>query len=207
MVGRMIALEGGEGCGKSTQARLLAERLMASGREVVLTREPGGSPGAEEIRKLLVTGDPERWDADAEALLFIAARADHIARTILPALRAGKWVVSDRFVLSNYAYQGDVRGFGVDRLQALHRITFGPFRELLGDVRHIILDIDPAVGLARSATRRTDATRFEQFGPTFHADLRAAYLKLGSMFRVVHVVDAGRMAGEVADDVFRIATG
>ena len=120
--GRFISLEGGEGVGKSTQSRALAGALRARGIEVVETREPGGSPGAEAIRKLLLEGGADRWGARAEALLFAAARADHVDKTILPALEAGRWVICDRFLDSSIAYQGGADGLGADAIRALHAV-------------------------------------------------------------------------------------
>jgi dTMP kinase len=132
--GRFISLEGGEGAGKSTQLEALAQALRARGFEVVETREPGGSPGAESIRKLLLEGGDERWTPEAEALLFAAARADHVARTIRPALERGAWVLSDRFLDSSLAYQGGAAGVGIETVRKLHDIGshgFLPDRTLL----------------------------------------------------------------------------
>lgn len=209
MIGRLITLEGGEGCGKSTQAVRLVENLNRNGIETILTREPGGSPGAEEIRKLLVEGMPDRWNVDAEVLLFLAARADHIARTIRPAIEAGKWVVSDRFVLSSYAYQGIVRGFGHERVRDLHQIVFGGVSSMIiPDLRVILLDIDPTIGAARCAEKKKNKEdRFERFGPDFHEELRSAYLRLArDMASVITCVDASLPISEVANQVYRIAT-
>lgn len=121
--GRFITLEGGEGVGKSTQIAALADALTAAGVDVVVTREPGGSPGAEAIRALLLQGDESRWGARAEALLFAAARADHLDKTILPALEAGKWVLSDRFVDSSLAYQGGAGGLGVEQVRSINNFA------------------------------------------------------------------------------------
>jgi dTMP kinase len=123
--GRFISLEGGEGAGKSTQVRALAEALEKRGIQVVVTREPGGSAGAEAIRELLLGGDEDRWGAQAEALLFAAARADHVATTIVPALEAGKWVLSDRFVDSSLAYQGGAGGLGIEAVRAINAFATG----------------------------------------------------------------------------------
>src|SRR5258705_12744935 len=120
--GKFISFEGGEGAGKSTQARLLKPALEARGYSVLLTREPGGSPGAEQIRKLLVEGEPDRWTPLAETLLFLAARADHVVRVIEPVLAAGLWVISDRFSDSTYVYQGIARGLGMDCVQKLQQV-------------------------------------------------------------------------------------
>jgi dTMP kinase len=123
--GRFISLEGGEGAGKSTQVRALGEALEKRGLHVVVTREPGGSAGAEAIRELLLGGDEDRWGAQAEALLFAAARADHVATTIVPALEAGKWVLSDRFVDSSLAYQGGAGGLGIEAVRAINAFAAG----------------------------------------------------------------------------------
>lgn len=158
MTGRFITLEGGEGVGKSTQARSLAAALRARGLEVVETREPGGSPGAEAIRQLLLQGEMDRWTAAAEALLFAAARADHVARTIKPALAAGKWVVCDRFLDSSIAYQGIVGHVGADNVRRLHDIGsdgFLPDRTLL---------LMMATRAAAERTRARDGEDADRFG-------------------------------------------
>ena len=125
--GRFISLEGGEGVGKSTQARALAEALSERGIDCLLTREPGGSEGAEAIRNLLLGGDDDRWSIRAEALLFAAARADHVEKTIKPALDEGRWVLSDRFLDSSLAYQGGAGGLGIEQVRALHEFGSGGF--------------------------------------------------------------------------------
>ncbi|MGX7926044.1 dTMP kinase [Tsuneonella sp. HG094] len=147
--GRFIAFEGGEGCGKSTQARLLAQALRECGESVVLTREPGGTPGAEEIRALLLNPVGEGWGPQAEALLFAAARADHVARLIRPSLFEGKWVVCDRFVDSSRAYQGGAGGVGDEVVRQLHQIGSGGLRPDLT----ILLTVDPATALERTSAR------------------------------------------------------
>ncbi|MGY6638290.1 MAG: dTMP kinase [Erythrobacter sp.] len=152
--GKFIAFEGGEGAGKSTQARLLAEALRARGRGVVVTREPGGTPGAEAIRALLLAPPGEGWGAQAEALLFAAARADHIARLIRPALARGEWVVCDRFVDSSRAYQGGAGGLGDEAILALHRFGSDGLRPDLV----ILLEADEAVLAERLALRDGDAS-------------------------------------------------
>jgi len=123
--GKFIALEGGEGVGKSTQVKALADALRSRGIDVVVTREPGGSEGAERIRDLLLTGTDDRWSAEAEALLFAAARADHVAKTIRPALEAGRWVLSDRFVDSSLAYQGGAGGLGIEVVRSINAFAIG----------------------------------------------------------------------------------
>jgi dTMP kinase len=151
--GKFIAFEGGEGCGKSTQARLLADALRARGIEVELTREPGGTPGAEAIRALLLDPPGEGWGPQAEALLFAAARADHVARLIRPALAEGRWVVSDRYVDSSRAYQGGAGGVGDEAVRTLHAIGSGSLRPDLT----ILLTVDPDAAVARTRARDGDA--------------------------------------------------
>ena len=172
MTGRFITLEGGEGTGKSTQGKRLARALEEKGLSVVLTREPGGSPGAEEIRTLLVNGAPGRWDAMTETLLMYAARADHVGRTIGPALVAGKWVVCDRFSDSTYAYQGAGRGLERETIRRLDALVLDDFKPDLT----LVLDLDVDVGLKR-AMARSGATenRFEQFDRDFHQRLRQSF--------------------------------
>ena len=123
--GRFISLEGGEGVGKSTQVKALADALRDRGIEVVVTREPGGSDGAEKIRELLLTGDDDRWGAEAEALLFAAARTDHVDKVIRPAIEEGKWVLSDRFIDSSLAYQGGARELGIEAVRAINAFGIG----------------------------------------------------------------------------------
>jgi dTMP kinase len=151
--GRFIAFEGGEGCGKSTQARMLAQALCARGLPVELTREPGGTPGAEAIRALLLDPPGEGWGPEAEALLFAAARADHVARLIRPALAEGRWVISDRFVDSSRAYQGGAGGVGDEAVQALHQIGSAGLRPDLT----ILLTVDADEAIARTRARDGDA--------------------------------------------------
>lgn len=164
MPGRFITLEGGEGAGKSTQAALLAERLRHAGHLVDVTREPGGTAGAEAIRTLLVTGDADRWSAVTEACLVNAARADHVARRIQPALADGRWVVCDRFVDSTLAYQGAGKGVDAGVLRTLHRIAAA---DLWPDLT-LILTLPVADGLARAASRTAAAARFEAHDTAFH---------------------------------------
>jgi dTMP kinase len=172
--GRFITLEGGEGAGKSTQVRRLAERLTARGHRVVATREPGGSPGAETIRELLVTGQADRWSPVTETLLMYAARRDHIERTIAPALAAGEWVVSDRFADSTRAYQGAGGGAPASLIQTLERHVLGETRPDLT----LILDLPADVGMARTMNRNHAETRFEVKGAAFHERLREGFLAI-----------------------------
>ncbi|MFN6934455.1 MAG: dTMP kinase, partial [Tsuneonella sp.] len=151
--GRFIAFEGGEGCGKSTQARMLADALRGRGLIVELTREPGGTPGAEAIRSLLLDPPGSGWGPEAEALLFAAARADHVARLIRPAIAQGHWVISDRFVDSSRAYQGGAGGIGDESVVALHAIGSQGLRPDLT----ILLTVDPDIAVARTRARDGDA--------------------------------------------------
>src|SRR5581483_7523410 len=172
MTGKFSTLEGGEGTGKSTQGKRLARALEDKGLPVLLTREPGGSPGAEEIRALLVNGAPGRWDAMTETLLMYAARADHVGRSIGPALLAGKWVVFDRFSDSTYAYQGAGRGLERETIRRLDALVLDDFKPDLT----LVLDLDVEVGLKRAAARSGAAeNRFEQFDRDFHQRLRQAF--------------------------------
>ena len=168
-----ISFEGIDGSGKSTQARLLSEQLSALGRDVILTREPGGSPGAEEIRRLVLEGESDRWSATTELLLFTAARRDHLERTILPALNDGKIVITDRFADSSRIYQGLGRaelGTLVDRL---HELVIGREPDLT-----ILVDMDPEVGLSRALGRQDGEDRFEGFGLEMQQRMREGFLKL-----------------------------
>lgn len=193
--GRFVSFEGIDGSGKSTQARLLAERLRANGQDVVLTREPGGSPGAEEIRALVLQGDPDRWSAETELLLFTAARRDHLERTIRPALARGATVLCDRFADSSRAYQG--RGDRRAMVDALHKLMIGIEPDLT-----ILIDMDPAAGLARAKSRATAEERFEDFGLGLQQEMRSVFLSLASAdpdrFRVI---DGDRTQDAVARDI------
>jgi len=169
--GRFITLEGGEGAGKSTQIGLLQAFLRGQGREVVTSREPGGSPGAEMIRKLLVEGPADAWDGPTEALLMFAARRDHLVRTVWPAIERGAWVISDRFADSTRAYQGHGHGLPLDRIELLYTVAVGNFAPDLT----LILDLPVDIGLARAAARRGAETRFEGLGPGFHERVRSGF--------------------------------
>jgi len=174
--GHFISFEGGEGAGKSTQIRKLAARLEGLGRRVALTREPGGSPGAESLRDLLVQGAADRWSPLAETLILYAARADHLERRIRPALGEGAWVLCDRFADSTRAYQGAGGGTSADVIAALERAVIGEdWPELT-----LILDLSPAAGLARAAQRGGAEQRFESKGLAFHERLRAGFLEIAA---------------------------
>ena len=189
--GRFVTLEGGEGVGKSTQARRLAEALRARGLEVVETREPGGSPGAEAIRRLLLEGEVDRWTPETEALLFAAARADHVARTILPALERGAWVVCDRFLDSSLAYQGGAGGVGTEAVLRLHEVGS---RGVLPD-RTLLLDLGTEAGAARAADRDEGAPdRFGRKSGYYHAEVASSFRALAERwpdrFRIVDAAGA-----------------
>jgi dTMP kinase len=173
VAGRFITLEGGEGVGKSTQLKRLAEALRTRGVEVVETREPGGSPGAEAIRRLLLEGEAERWTPEAEALLFAAARADHVARTIRPALDRGEWVLCDRFLDSSIAYQGAAGGVGIEAVRALHGVGSHGF---LPD-RTLLLELPETLAAERMGGRG-GPDRMEAKGPTYHRAVAAAFAAL-----------------------------
>lgn len=172
--GRFITLEGGEGAGKSTQVARLAGWLRSRGHEVVATREPGGSPGAEMIRKLLVEGPAERWDGTTEALLHFAARRDHLRQTVWPALTRGAWVISDRFADSTRAYQGYGHGLDLGTLERLYEAAVGDFRPDLT----LILDLPVDAGLARAGARRGVETRYESLPREFHERVRDGFLRI-----------------------------
>ncbi|WP_242915657.1 dTMP kinase [Brevundimonas pishanensis] len=198
MRGRFITFEGGEGAGKTTQARLLAERLRERGIDVVQTREPGGSPGAEEIRAIAVSGDAERWSARTETLLMYASRSDHLERKILPALEEGKWVVCDRFADSSRAYQGAGGGAPESLIEALDKHVVGDNQPNLT----VVFDIPVEVGLERAFGRGLFETRFESKGLEFHQKLREGFLEVAVRHpeRCV-VLDA---TGEVEDVAERL---
>ncbi|WP_082463835.1 dTMP kinase [Sphingomonas sp. Leaf17] len=198
MIGRFISLEGGEGAGKSTQVRALAMALEARGIVVVITREPGGSDGAEAIRALLMQGDVARWSPQAETLLFAAARADHVERTIRPALDAGRWVLTDRYVDSTRAYQG-IGGVDDDAILALHRFGSGG---LMPD-RTFLLGLPVEQGVARATARDgAAADRFAARGEGFHLAVAQGFERIARDDRDrVRLIDASRPAAHVTADI------
>ncbi len=199
--GRFITFEGIDGSGKSTQARALAESLESEGRPVLLTREPGGSPGAEEIRRLLVQGDGARWSAETEILLFTAARRDHLEKTVEPALVAGTTVISDRFADSTRVYQGaargDLRGL-VDRLHA----------DMIGTEPHLtfIIDVEPGAALARGLARNSGEDRFEDLGLAFQTRLAHGFRALAKEFpHRCHLIDGNRSVEAIRREIAQLA--
>lgn len=193
--GRFITLEGGEGAGKSTQAKKLAAALKKSGIACITTREPGGSPGAEKIRDLIVHGEKGRWEPLTETFLIFAARADHVVRTIKPALARGKWVICDRFTDSTFAYQGAGRGLARETIRRLDALALHDFHPDLT----FVLDLPVKAGLARTLKRPDGATRFESFDTAFHERLRRAFLDIARREKERCVVIDAEMD---ADDVF-----
>jgi len=192
-----ITFEGIDGSGKSTQARLLSERLKSQGRDVILTREPGGAPGAEDIRKLLVEGDPGRWSAETEILLFTAARRDHLERTIRPALERGAVVISDRFADSTRVYQGAARSNLRDTVDTLHSLMIG-----IEPTVTLILDTDPDAALTRGLARKSGEDRFEDMGLSFQHALRKGFRQLAdSAPERCILIDGDRPIETVAADV------
>jgi dTMP kinase len=198
--GLFISLEGIDGAGKSTQSRLLAEHLRGLGRDVIETREPGGAAGAEDIRKLLVEGDPDRWSPETEILLFSAARRDHLERTIAPALARGAVVICDRFADSTRVYQGAARGDLRDLVDDIHARVIGVEPDLT-----LILDMDPAVALARGLARQSGEDRFEDMGLPFQERLRSGFQALARDFPDrCAMVDANQAPEAIAQDIARI---
>ena len=201
--GKFITFEGGEGAGKSTQSRLLAERLEAGGLSVVRTREPGGTEGADAIRKLLVEGAADRWDPKTELLLHYAARRDHVVRVIEPALARGQWVVCDRFADSTMAYQGYGHQLGRAVIEAVDAAVLGTMQTDMT----IIMDLDPSVGLARAKARSPDPSRYERLDAGFHARMRAGFLEIAAKEpeRCIVVDAASGPVDTVAAEIWKIA--
>jgi len=200
--GLFITFEGIDGSGKSTQARRLAAHLQAQGRAVRLTREPGGSPGAEDIRRLVLEGDADRWSPETEILLFTAARRDHLERTIQPALAAGEVVICDRFADSTRMYQGLGRAELRTLVDQLHALMIGREPDLT-----FLVDIDAETGLARALGRAGGEERFESMGLDMQTRMRDGFLALaGEHPDRVRVIDGARPEDAVAADIARIAT-
>ncbi len=197
MAGRFITFEGIDGSGKSTQSRRFDEKLRALGHDVILTREPGGSTGAEQIRELVLTGDPDRWSAETELLLFTAARRDHLEKTIEPALAAGRTIVCDRFADSTRVYQGATRGDLRAKVDALHALMIGREPDMT-----FIIDMDPTIALERGLARKSGEDRFEDFGLGFQETLRRGFLAIANTFadRCI-VIDGNRTADQIASEI------
>ena len=195
--GKFISFEGIDGCGKSTQAKILSEELIACGHKILLTREPGGSDGAEEIRNLLLTGNTDRWSAETEILLFTAARRDHLERTILPALENELAVICDRFSDSTRVYQGVTRGDLRDLVDQLDSAMIPRQPDIT-----VLIDLDPNISLARAIERSNNEARFEDFGVEMQIKLRKGFLSLAHEFpNRFMVIDGNRTEVEVAENI------
>jgi len=195
--GKFISFEGIDGCGKSTQAKILSEKLISCGHKILLTREPGGSDGAEEIRNLLLTGNTDRWSAETEILLFTAARRDHLERTILPALENGLAVICDRFSDSTRVYQGVTRGDLRDLVDQLDSAMIPRQPDIT-----VLIDLDPNISLARAIERSNNEARFEDFGVEMQIKLRKGFLSLAHEFpNRFMVIDGNRTEAEVAENI------
>ena len=196
--GLFISFEGIDGSGKSTQTKRLAKRLQQDGHEVVLTREPGGSVGAEEIRALVLQGDPERWSAETEILLFTAARRDHLECVILPALSAGKIVICDRFADSTRMYQGISRGNLREIVDRLHDLMIPRDPDVT-----LLIDMDPEIGLSRAKARSTKEERFEDFGLQLQQTMREGFLTLAKEYSDrFRVIDGHGDADQIAEKIY-----
>lgn len=201
--GFFITLEGGDGCGKTTQRQMLVDFLQKQGIDFICTREPGGSPAAEEIRQIILSGGKEKWDSISETLLFFAARRSHLVETIWPALKAGKWVISDRFADSTMAYQGYGRADGLLKksdIENLYSLVAGDFKPDLT----IILDMEPEAALAR-VSQRGEKDRMEGMDLSFHHNLRNAFLDIAKNepARCV-VINANQTAEQVHADIVKV---
>ena len=198
--GKFISFEGIDGCGKSTQAKILSTKLTDCGNKVLLTREPGGSEGAEEIRNLLLKGNPDRWSAETELLLFTAARRDHLERTILPALESGTTVICDRFSDSTRVYQGVTRGDLRDLVDKLDDAMIPRQPDIT-----FLIDLDPNIGLTRALERSNTEARFEEFGLEMQIKLREGFLNLANEFpKRFMVVDGNRSEAEVSQTISKL---
>ncbi len=197
----MIVIDGIDGSGKGVQSRLLLQAFRDAGESVLLTREPGGSPAAEDIRELLVKGEPQKWDAMTELLLMYASRRAHLRDTIWPEIAAGKWIISDRYADSSRAFQGIAGKLGLDTVERIHQLVVGEFEPALV----IILDLPETIALARTQSRGDNEDRFERKGADYHARVRAAFRQIAatdeSMYRLI---DANRDIGEVCADILNI---
>ena len=195
---RMIVIDGIDGSGKGVQSRRLLQAFNAAGENAILTREPGGSPAAEEIRELLVRGEPEKWDDMTELLLMYAARRAHLRDTVWPALAAGQWVISDRYADSSRAFQGIAGNLGLATVEQVHRLVAGDFEPALV----LVLDLPESVALARTRQRGDDEDRFERKGDDYHARVRAAFQQIAAAnSETYRVIDAGQEMDQVSRDI------
>lgn len=195
---RMIVIDGGDGSGKGVQSRRLLHSLQQAGHPAILTREPGGSPAAEDIRKLLVEGEPDKWDSMTELCLMYAARRAHLRDTVWPMLAQGKWVISDRFADSSRAFQGIAGELGLEAVEDMHRIVVGDFEPALV----LLLDLPETIALERTRQRGGGEDRFERKGSEYHARVRAAYKQIaaGNAERY-RLIDADQSMDEVSASI------
>ena len=200
----MIVIDGVDGSGKGVQTRRLHQALLHSGLRSLLTREPGGSKAAEDIRKLLVEGEPDKWDSMTELLLMYAARRSHLNDTILPALQRGQWVVCDRFADSSRAFQGIAGNLGLEVVENIHQLVVGPFAPDMV----LILDIPESLALERALARGGVEDRFEKKGELYQSRVRQAFLQIAtSDSQRYQVIDANQPINEVTEDIFDIVNG
>ena len=198
---RMIVIDGVDGSGKGVQTRRLLQYFVDAGEPAILTREPGGCAAAEDIRALLVTGEPEKWDSMTELLLMYAARRSHLRDTIWPALEAGNWVISDRYADSSRAFQGIAGNLGLEAVESIHRIVVGDFEPELV----LILDIPESLALERAWDRGGNEDRFEKKGASYHAKVRDAFLQIAaSDSQKYRVVDANQSMDRVSENIVDI---
>ena len=198
---RMIVIDGVDGSGKGVQTRKLLQAFVYAGETAILTREPGGSPAAEDIRELLVRGEPEKWDSMTELLLMYAARRSHLRDTVWPALEAGNWVISDRFADSSRAFQGIAGNLGLETVENIHQIVVGDFAPALV----LILDIPESLALARARQRGDKEDRFEKKGADYHARVRNAFLQIAASDTQQYViVDADQDIDQVNQEIIEI---
>jgi len=195
---KFITFEGGEGSGKSTQIKLLAKKI-AETSSVCVTREPGGTTSAEEIRKLLVRGKADKWSSVSELLLLFAARKDHIDKLILPALSSNKWVLCDRFVDSTYVYQGMCGKISLDVIRKIEKIVIGQFKPELT----FLINIDPKVGIQRSKRPGNKDLRYENMDIKFHNKIYKSYLKLASLNkRRIFMIDGSKTISNIENEIW-----
>ena len=200
MAYHFITFEGGEGSGKSSQIDILRSRLINKNVEFICTREPGGMPSAEIIRELVITGDVDKWEPMTEALLMFASRYEHTKNLIIPALEKGKWVICDRYYHSTYAYQGLGHGLGLEKMEALKKITIGDIEPDLT----FFLDIDPVVGIKRTASRKSSEVRYENMDISFHNKLREAFKNFSKKNPKKSVmIDANQDLNKISDIIFK----
>lgn len=198
---KMIVIDGVDGSGKGVQTRLLYDALSAISHQVLLTREPGGSPAAEQIRGLLVEGEPEKWDSMTELLLMYAARRSHLSDTIWPTLAQGSWVISDRYADSSRAFQGIAGELGLDLVESIHRNVVGDFEPELV----LILDIPESIALQRALGRGGREDRFEKKGNEYHARVRQAFLQIAATNPTrYHVINANQSIAAVTQAIFNV---